>query len=229
MKTSDWTQDFSITGYSEDVWLFMKGSELEYGSLLIYVRYIDLSNNHLFGDIPEEFGSLHELQSLNLSRNHLTRRITWSIDRMQQLEVFDLSRNNLSGVITSSLASLYSLNHLNLSYNNLSGRISTGRQLQTLMDPSIYAGNPNLCGPPLAKNCTKNISKGEQKEDANKKMEAIWLYTSIALGFITGFWTICGTLILKREWRFIFFRAIDDLYDKLYVMMAMYMAKFKRG
>ncbi|WOK97115.1 hypothetical protein Cni_G05823 [Canna indica] len=229
MKTSYWSGDFITRDNSDDVWLFMKGSELDYRiSLLGLVRYIDLSNNNLFGDIPEDLGSLHGLQSLNLSRNRLIGTIPWSIDGMQQLEVLDLSINNLSGVIPSSLASLNFLNHLDLSYNNLSGRIPTGNQLQSLVDPSIYAGNPYLCGPPLVKNCTENITKGEEREDANKRIETIWLYTSIALGFITGFWTICGTLILKREWRFTFFRAIDNLYDKLHVMIIVNVRKFRR-
>ncbi|WOK97552.1 putative leucine-rich repeat receptor-like protein kinase [Canna indica] len=229
MKTSIWSEDFYKHGISNDLWLFMKGNEYEYKKLSLgFVKYIDLSNNDLFEDIPEELGSLHGLQNLNLSRNHLTGTISWSIDGMQRLEVLDLSINNLSDAIPSSLAFLYSLNHLNLSYNNLSGRIPTGNQLQTFTDPSIYAGNPYLCGRPLGKNCTQNVTKGEEKEDANEKIEVIWLYTSIALGFIIGFWTIRGTLILKRKWRFIFCRVIDKLYDKLHAMIIVNMRKFRR-
>ncbi|URD84981.1 LRR receptor-like serine threonine-protein kinase [Musa troglodytarum] len=201
--------------YVEDMWLFIKGSELEYTTRQLSMdTLIDLSNN------------------LNLSKNYLIGQIPWSIGRMKQLEVLDLSRNNLSGAIPSDLAALNFLNHLNLSYNNLSGRIPNGNQLQTFTDSSIYAGNPNLCGPPLTKNCTLNIAKAgeeEQNEDSSKsRMETLWLYTSITLGFIIGFWAICGSLLLQQTWRTSYFRAIDNMFDKLYVMMVVTVAKYKR-
>ncbi|URD84989.1 LRR receptor-like serine threonine-protein kinase [Musa troglodytarum] len=208
-------------------------SELEYTTRQLSMdTLIDLSNNYLSGNIPEELGNLHGLRSLNLSKNYLIGQIPWSIGRMKQLEVLDLSRNNLSGAIPSDLAALNFLNHLNLSYNNLSGRIPNGNQLQTFTDSSIYAGNPNLCGPPLTKNCTLNIAKAgeeEQNEDSSKsRMETLWLYTSITLGFIIGFWAICGSLLLQQTWRTSYFRAIDNMFDKLYVMMVVTVAKYKR-
>nr|XP_009389812.2 PREDICTED: probable leucine-rich repeat receptor-like protein kinase At1g35710 [Musa acuminata subsp. malaccensis] len=224
---------FHNFGFEDYMWLFTKGSELEYNSMLLSIdTVIDLSNNGLSGCIPRELGNLHGLRSLNLSGNYLTGEIPSNIDGMQQLEILDLSRNNLSGIIPSTLADLNFLNDLNLSYNNLSGKIPTGSQLQTLNDPSVYAGNPNLCGPPLPKNCTMNIAKtdGEkQNEDSSEsRMETLWLYTSITLGFITGFWAICGSLLLRRTWRITYFRAIDNMFDKLYVMMVVTVAKYKR-
>ncbi|CAD5193714.1 unnamed protein product [Musa acuminata subsp. malaccensis] len=220
--------------YEEVMWLFVKGSEIKYTttSQLSIDTLIDLSNNYLSGNIPEELGNLHGLRSLNLSKNYLIGQIPRSIDGMKQLEVLDLSRNNLSGAIPSGLATLNFLNQLNLSYNNLSGRIPTGNQLQTFTDLSVYAGNPNLCGPPLPKNCTMNMTKADeedQDEDSyESSMEALWLYTSITLGFITGFWAICGSLLLRRTWRIVYFRAIDNMYDKLYVVTVVTVTKYKR-
>ncbi|CAL9079759.1 unnamed protein product, partial [Musa textilis] len=204
--------------YEDYMWLFTKGSELEYNTMLLSIdTVIDLSNNGLSGCIPRELGNLHGLRSLNLSGNYLTGEIPSNIDGMQQLEILDLSRNNLSGTIPSTLAALNFLNDLNLSYNNLSGKIATGSQLQTLNDPSVYAGNPNLCGPPLTKNCTMNITKADEemqnKDSSESRMETLWLYTSITLGFIIGFWTICGSLLLLWTWRIMYFRAIDSMFD----------------
>ncbi|CAL9137572.1 unnamed protein product [Musa acuminata var. zebrina] len=219
--------------YEDDMWLFIKGSEFKYttGQLSIDAL-IDLSNNNLSGNIPEELGNLHGLRSLNLSRNYLIGQIPRSIDGMKQLEVLDLSRNNLSGAIPSGLATLNFLDHLNLSYNNLSGSIPTGNQLQTFTDPSIYIGNPYLCGPPLPINCTVNIVKAieeeQNKNSSESRMETLWLYTSIMLGFITGFWMICGSLLLRRTWRITYFRAIDNMIDKLYVVMVVTVAKYRR-
>ncbi|CAL9204306.1 unnamed protein product, partial [Musa hybrid cultivar] len=209
----------------EDMWLFIKGSEIKYTTSrqLSIDTLIDLSNNYLSGNIPEELGNLHGLRSLNLSGNYLIGKIPRSIDGMKQLEVLDLSRNNLSGAIPSDLAALNFLDHLNLSYNNLSGSIPTGNQFQTFTDLSIYVGNPYLCGPPLPTNCTMNITKAikeEQNEDSSEsRIETLWLYTSITLGFIIGFWVICGSLLLRRTWRIAYFHAIDNMCDKLYVVI----------
>ncbi|CAL9079760.1 unnamed protein product [Musa textilis] len=222
------------TLYVEDMWLFIKGSEIKYTTSrqLSMDTLIDLSNNYLSGNIPEELGNLHGLRSLNLSKNYLIGQIPWSIGRMKQLEVLDLSRNNLSGAIPSDLTVLNFLNRLNLSYNNLSGRIPIGNQLQTFTDPSIYAGNPNLCGPPLTKNCTMNIAKADeekQNEDSyESRMKTVWLYTSITLGFIIGFWAICGSLLLVQTWRIAYFRTIDSMFDKLYVVVVVTVTKYKR-
>ncbi|CAL9204308.1 unnamed protein product [Musa hybrid cultivar] len=152
----------------EDMWLFIKGSEIKYTTSrqLSIDTLIDLSNNYLSGNIPEELGNLHGLRSLNLSGNYLIGKIPRSIDGTKQLEVLDLSRNNLSGAIPF-------LDHLNLSYNNLSGSIPTGNQLQTFTDPSIYVGNLYLCGPPLSTNCTMNIAKAI-KEEQNRNTLVIY-------------------------------------------------------
>ncbi|CAL9066544.1 unnamed protein product [Musa banksii] len=83
--------------YEDDMWLFIKGSEFKYTTSQLSIdALIDLSNNNLSGNIPEELGNLHGLRSLNLSRNYLIGQIPRSIDGMKQLEVLDLSRNNLS-------------------------------------------------------------------------------------------------------------------------------------
>ncbi|XP_065036769.1 receptor-like protein EIX2 [Musa acuminata AAA Group] len=232
MELSFQSDYYSDDDYWDDhMMLFIKGRESEYGSkLLALVTTIDLSNNGLSGYIPEEFGNLHGLRNLNLSWNHLIGEIPNNISNLQQLEILDLSRNDLSGAIPSGLADLNFLDHLNLSYNNLSGRIPTGNQLQTLNDPTIYAGNPNLCGPPLSKICTDDVSEGnegEPNEDADSRIETIWLYAGITLGFITGFWTVFGTLLLHRRWRIAYFRAADSMYDSLCTVILVNMARIK--
>ncbi|CAL9204402.1 unnamed protein product, partial [Musa hybrid cultivar] len=221
LKRSSSSSDLYFNNHSDEdvMWLFIKGSELEYTTRLLSIdKVIDLSNNGLSGSIPEELGNLHGLRSLNLSRNYLTGKIPNNINGMQRLEILDLSRNNLSGAIPSTLAALNFLNYLNLSYNNLSGRIPTGSQLQTLTDPSFYADNSDLCGPPLTKNCTDNIpTKEEENENSMDRIESIWVYMCRALGFIVGFWTICGSILLKSRWRIAYFQAIDNMCDRLYV------------
>ncbi|XP_048425715.1 receptor-like protein EIX2, partial [Pyrus x bretschneideri] len=207
-----------------------KGRELVYNNTLYLVKSIDLSSNTLQGEIPEEISSLILLGTLNLSRNQLTGKIPSEIGNLHWLETLDLSHNHLSGQIPQSLSSLTSLSHLNLSYNNLSGRIPSGNQLQTLIDPSIYMENPSLCGVPFSTKCpgddtfpskdTKDMNEGGNDE--------LWFYVSMVLGFIVGFWGICGTLILKTSWRYAYFQFFDNIKDKVALAIALKVARFQR-
>ncbi|KAI9170325.1 hypothetical protein LWI28_026207 [Acer negundo] len=131
-----------------------------------------------------------------------------------------------------SVSSMTFLNQLNFSYNNLSGPIPTTNQFQTFNDPSIYEGNPYLCGPPLTTNCSSGPGdtkdKNEEVEEDEDRSEKFWLYIGMALGFIVGYWAVCGTLIIKRSWRHAYFGLVEETKDKLHVFIAVHMARFKR-
>ena len=66
----------------------------EYGKNFGEMRSINLANNRLIGNIPEEISSLVELKALNLLRNMLTGIIPQKIGQLEQLESLDLSRNH---------------------------------------------------------------------------------------------------------------------------------------
>lgn len=73
--------------YLDNVKLVTKGSEAEYGWIMLrLVIIMDLSENMISGEIPEELTSLHGLQSLNLSKNLLTGRIPSKLGNMKWLE-----------------------------------------------------------------------------------------------------------------------------------------------
>ncbi len=94
---------------------------------------------------------------MNLSFNILTGRIPENIGDMGSLESIDFSVNQLSGQVPQSTSILTLLSHLNLSHNHLNGRIPLSTQLQSLI-ASSFVGN-ELCGLPLANNCTVNYVK----------------------------------------------------------------------
>ncbi|KAJ0466217.1 putative non-specific serine/threonine protein kinase [Helianthus annuus] len=197
-------------GFEQSVIQVMRGVPLEYTTIMRYVVNLDLSSNNLVGEIPKELTSLSGLLGLNLSNNHLTGRIPDEIGDLGSLMSLDLSANDLSGMIPQSMSSLTFISHLNLSYNSLSGRIPTGNQLQTLVDPWIYAGNNGLCGTPLPKSCSRNETSDTEpenmdKDDDDDDVERIWIY-AIASGFSTGFIGFVGILVLIKRWRLAFFK-----------------------
>ncbi|XP_028071292.1 receptor-like protein EIX1 [Camellia sinensis] len=176
--------------YFESATLVTKGREVLYTTNLKLVTSMDLSENNLFGEIPEELTRLVGLWSLNLSRNHLTGRIPKNIGDMGQLESLDCSLNQLSGKIPSST------------------------QLQSL-DESSFIGN-KLCGPPLT-NCSTNtaIAKVGHGGEEDEGLSEVWFFSSLALGFVVGFWVVVGLLLFKMSWRDAYFMFLDRIGHKL--------------
>ncbi|RVW83697.1 Brassinosteroid LRR receptor kinase BRL2 [Vitis vinifera] len=142
--------------YEERLVVIAKGQSLEYTKTLSLVVGIDLSDNNLSGEFPQEITKLFGLVFLNLSRNHITGQIPESISMLRQLSSLDLSSNKLSGTIPSSMASLSFLSYLNLSNNNFYGEIPFIGQMATFTELA-FVGNPDLCGAPLAINARMKI------------------------------------------------------------------------
>ena len=221
--------DFS---YIDDTLIQWKGKELEYKKTLGLIRSIDFSNNKLIGEIPIEVTDLVELVSLNLSRNNLTGSIPSMIGQLKSLDFLDLSQNRLHGGIPYSLSQIAGLSVLDLSNNTLSGKIPSGTQLQSF-NASTYEGNPELCGPPLLKKCPEDepsfTGLSSKKEDIQDDSNNIWFYGNIVLGFIIGFWGVCGTLLFNSSWRYAYFRFLSKIKDWLYMTTIVNMNKLRRS
>ncbi|RHN66953.1 putative leucine-rich repeat-containing, plant-type, leucine-rich repeat domain, L [Medicago truncatula] len=194
-------------------------------------RTIDLSANHLTGEVPLELFRLVQVQSLNLSHNSFKGTIPKTIGGMKKMESLDLSNNKFFGEIPQSMALLNFLGVLNLSCNNFDGKIPTGTQLQS-RDASSYIGNPKLCGAPL-NNCTiteenpKTAMPSTENEDDESIKES--LYLGMGVGFAAGFWGICGSLFLIRKWRHAYFRFIYGVGNRLYVTLMVKLNSFRRS
>lgn len=229
--------------YMKDEVLTVKQRDYIYsGRLLPRIQLVDLSSNALSGGIPGELMSLTGLLILNLSMNYLTGPIPSNINSLKSLNSIDLSRNHLSCTIPTGLSELIFLCFLNLSYNNLSGKIPSGNQLDTFFRDS-YIGNPYLCGTPLSNNCSVEVSNeipycsnkdGPDTEEATQEhSEEDWLgippfYVSMGLGFITGLWGFLAALIISPSWRNAYYRFLNDLNDKIYVLVVVNVAKWRR-
>ncbi|OAY69016.1 Phytosulfokine receptor 1 [Ananas comosus] len=208
---------------SQDIVLMFErnssGKFLQYSSLR---PSIILNNNKLVGSILPGFNSLVNLHVLDLSFNDISGTIP-DLSGMSNLESLDLSHNHLTGAIPPSLSRLHFLSNFSVAYNNLSGQIPKEGQFDTFNDPSIYMDNYYLCGPPTENNCSKNsYTDGE----GNNETKTTWSYFEIGLGFVIGFWSICGILIFKESWSNTFFEMIDKLFYKIYIII---IVRMRRG
>ena len=219
---------FPSLSYMRHIELILKGRIIEYMNRIAMHFTIDLSNNDLCGKIPDKLTELIHLGTLNLSWNKLMGNISNNIGLLIDLESLDLSHNFLSGSIPPSMVSITFLSYFNLAYNNLSSQIPVANQFGTF-DPSIYVGNPQLCGNSMPTNCSLWLpgnggEQGTKHEEDNDKTEKLGLYGSITLGYITGFWLVCGSLVLNRSWRHAYFKLVFDLRDKLLVLTGVNLA-----
>ncbi|KAJ9702965.1 hypothetical protein PVL29_004637 [Vitis rotundifolia] len=203
----------SSSSYEERLVVITKSQSLEYTRTLSLVVGIDLSDNNLSGEFPQEITKLLGLVVLNLSRNHITGQIPESISVLHQLLSLDLSCNKLSGTIPSSMASLTFLSYLNLSNNNFSGKIPFVGQMTTFTELA-FVGNPDLCGAPLATKC--------QDEDPNKRQSVVsdkndggyvdqWFYLSVGLGFAMGILVPFFVLATRKSWCEAYFDFVDEI------------------
>ena len=87
------------------------------------VSVVNLSENNLTGEIPNELGSLSHLRRLYLQRNGLSGPIPASLGNLAMNEALFLHRNALSGEIPAELGNLSNLRWLALNANQLSGTI----------------------------------------------------------------------------------------------------------
>ncbi|GLT41618.1 hypothetical protein SLA2020_156680 [Shorea laevis] len=210
----------------------VKGQTLEFVKITNLVNLIDLSSNNLEGEIPKEIVKLSTLGTLNLSRNKLVGNIPEKIGDLQLLETLDLSINYLSGPIPASMPSMTLLSHLNLFHNVLSGPIPSTNRFQIFNDPSIYEGNPKLCGAPLPTNCSTHKNEtpeGYTSKDRNESWsERLWFYIGTAYGFVLGFWVVCGTLVIKRSWRHTYFHIVEEMKDKIHFFVVVKAARLQK-
>ncbi|XP_058205922.1 receptor-like protein EIX1 [Rhododendron vialii] len=199
--------------FLENAFVVTKGREFQYNTILVLLTSMDLSDNNISGEIPEEITSLLGLRSLNLSGNHLRGVIPKEIGNMELLESLDLSRNQLSGELPQSMSDLTFLGHLNVSCNTLRGRIPSSTQLQSF-NASSFIGNV-LCGPPLTQNCSTNEAPPEGDDEEGAKSDFEWFYLTAALGFVIGFWLVVGPLLFKKSWWDTYSQFLDEVWKRI--------------
>ena len=124
----DWDEDKHwLSGAHVNVWYGL-GTDAE-GRVLS----IDLYDNGLTGEIPDELESLTYLEYLDLSSNEIYGEISGFMANLENLRTLDLSYNHIDGVLPGELGGLANLEVLRLGHNSLSGAIPEGiRSLENL-------------------------------------------------------------------------------------------------
>ncbi|KAL2334889.1 hypothetical protein Fmac_016102 [Flemingia macrophylla] len=108
---------------------------------------LDLSNNHLKGQLPDCWKSVNKLLVLDLSNNKLSGKIPTSMGTLFKLEELVLGNNNLMGELPPTLKNCSNLVELDVGENMLSGPIPywIGENLQQLtiliMRGNHFSGN----------------------------------------------------------------------------------------
>ncbi|KAM6555087.1 hypothetical protein CsatB_015849 [Cannabis sativa] len=111
---------------------------------------IDISNNNLFGNIPDCWENFKQLGVLNLGYNKLSGKIP-SFINVTSIKTLQLRHNNFSGNFPSSLKYCTSLEVLDLGRNTLKGPIPSwiGEKLNNLVFLSLksnkFYGNRFYC------------------------------------------------------------------------------------
>ncbi|GLT64446.1 hypothetical protein SLA2020_369390 [Shorea laevis] len=127
--------------------------------------------------------------------------------------------------IPYELVGLTSLSTFSVAYNNLSGRVPFEQQFSTF-GTQCYDGNSDLCGEPLPRNCstTNQLEPGHEDEREGTKIidSPLFFYAFIAVSYAFGFWVFFGILIINKNWREIYFRAVDKFIESCFEMFSKY-------
>ncbi|KAB2078313.1 hypothetical protein ES319_A06G154100v1 [Gossypium barbadense] len=110
---------------------------------LTSLKELDLSNNHLAGDIPYDIPQ--NLQRLNLAFNQFTGSVPYSINQMHSLQYLNLAHNQLQNQLSDMFGPLSSLSTLDLSFNSLTGDLPESFKNLTSMN-TMYLQNNQFTG-----------------------------------------------------------------------------------
>ncbi|PKU84927.1 pollen receptor-like kinase 3 [Dendrobium catenatum] len=182
------------------------------------LKSIYLSNNRFAGSINDSlFLSMDHLKKLWLDGNLLSGRIPSSLSKVSMLIDLRLEGNNFTGDIPA--LQLPSLRYFNVSNNDLQGPIPTSL---VHFGAAAFAGNPNLCGPPLpGPACpipTTYLKAVEQREGDSHSGKLVLIVLGILLVFLA---LVIGYAAVKSRRQDQFADSFIDHHDAVSVSEAM--------
>ncbi|CAL2241712.1 unnamed protein product [Prunus armeniaca] len=138
------------------------------------LAFLDLSNNYLFGKIPTTMGYLFNIETLRLSNNRFAGELPSQLKNCTKLILFDLGENNLSSSIPEGLwASLPNLAILILRGNQFYRSIPP--QLCHLTRIQILDLSMNNISGTIPK-CLNNLIVLAQKGNSSRIIQGSYMY-----------------------------------------------------
>ncbi|KAL5065765.1 hypothetical protein RYX36_027502 [Vicia faba] len=184
------------------------------------IRTISFANNSFSGPIPE-FNKLGALKALYLAQNQFSGPIPPQyFSHLASLKKAWLNNNNFSGNIPESLTNLRFLGELHLENNEFSGPIIELKQdiksfdvsnnklqgsipaTMSRFDAKSFAGNEELCGKPLDKECDPSLISMPTTPDSEQGSG--WALKFVAILIVATLVAVIFTLIKSKR------RADDD-------------------
>ncbi|KAF8012110.1 hypothetical protein BT93_I0287 [Corymbia citriodora subsp. variegata] len=137
----------------------LTGNITEVFGIYPQLKFMDLSHNHLYGELSWKWERCRNLTTLSISNNNISGKIPSIFGRMTKLQKLDLSSNNLSGVIPRELANLRFLLYLILNSNQITGDIPNEiGLLSKLENLNLASNNFNGSIPVQLIQCTNLLS-----------------------------------------------------------------------
>ncbi|XP_004507733.1 probable LRR receptor-like serine/threonine-protein kinase At2g24230 [Cicer arietinum] len=132
-------------------------SQVEYYSTYnwSHLVYLDLSENHLSGEIFTNLNNSMNLKYLNLAHNRFTRQKFPQIEMLSGLEYLNLSKTSLVGHIPDEISQLSSLKSFDVSMNHLDGKIPLLRNKHF----QIFDLSHNNLSGPVPSSVLENLSR----------------------------------------------------------------------
>ncbi|MQL75719.1 hypothetical protein Taro_008104 [Colocasia esculenta] len=121
------------------------------------LQVLDLSFNNISGSISNlQVGSCNSLLDLNLSGNHIAGEMPPSLSNCSSLRSLNFSSNELVGSIPESLGQMRSLQRLDLSLNKITSWIplELGNTCETLLQLKLSSNNILGCIPETLTSCS---------------------------------------------------------------------------
>ncbi|XP_011043822.1 PREDICTED: phytosulfokine receptor 2-like [Populus euphratica] len=110
------------------------------------IQILDLSANHLVGDLEGLFNCSRSLQQLHLDSNSLSGSLPDFVYSMSALQHFSISNNNFSGQLSKEVSKLFNLKNLVIYGNQFSGHIPNAFVNLTFLEQFVAHSNM-LSGP----------------------------------------------------------------------------------
>ncbi|KAG6703362.1 hypothetical protein I3842_07G081100 [Carya illinoinensis] len=154
---------------------------------------LNLSRNHLSGEITKTIGGLKSLVYLSLAFNQLEGSIPTIFGELVSLKILDLSNNNLSREIPVSLEAFLYLKNINVFFNKLSGEIPTRGPFVHFSAASFMSNNA-LCG--VARLQVPPCQSGAPRTKKAKRASGILKYLLPIMGSMIVI--LCLVFALKK-------------------------------